>query len=94
MFCVQIHLFISLFQLGLSEVVVRIDRWHSWTNLFPFVPFILITASLLRVHFWWGKKFDTALLLQAIDMLLAQLILLRVCMLQTSLRSRQLYLCC
>ncbi|KAI8390935.1 uncharacterized protein BYT42DRAFT_554932 [Radiomyces spectabilis] len=37
---------------------------------------ILLFANILRVFFWFGKRFDTTLLVQSIVMIIAQLVLL------------------
>eukprot|EP00695_Tsukubamonas_globosa_P003108 TRINITY_DN474_c0_g1_i1.p1 TRINITY_DN474_c0_g1~~TRINITY_DN474_c0_g1_i1.p1 ORF type:complete len:229 (+),score=77.95 TRINITY_DN474_c0_g1_i1:68-754(+) len=43
------------------------------------IPFILLISNILRVFFWWGKQFETALLIQSIVMIAAQLVLLELC---------------
>jgi len=58
--------------------------YHIWSaqqseGFSLLIPFILLAASLLRVHFWWGRQFDILLLWQAVAMIVCQLLLLRVC---------------
>ena len=43
------------------------------------VCFILLTAHLMRLFFWVGKRFETVLLLQSIIVVLSQLVLLHTC---------------
>eukprot|EP00742_Colponemidia_sp_Colp-10_P007279 GILJ01007826.1.p1 GENE.GILJ01007826.1~~GILJ01007826.1.p1 ORF type:complete len:271 (-),score=37.26 GILJ01007826.1:248-943(-) len=44
-----------------------------------FVSLILLVSNILRIFFWNGKRFETALLLQAFVMIIAQLIMLELC---------------
>ncbi|KAI7886433.1 hypothetical protein K492DRAFT_68465 [Lichtheimia hyalospora FSU 10163] len=39
---------------------------------------VLLIANILRVFFWFGKRFDTTLFAQSIVMILAQLVLLEI----------------
>jgi len=43
------------------------------------VCFVLLTAHLMRLFFWIGKRFETVLLLQSVIVVISQLILLRIC---------------
>jgi hypothetical protein len=47
---------------------------------------ILLIANILRIFFWFGKKFATPLLLQSIVMIIMQLVLLRYCVLYSNVK--------
>ncbi|KAF2096033.1 hypothetical protein NA57DRAFT_43645 [Rhizodiscina lignyota] len=42
------------------------------------IPLIMLTASILKIFYWFGARFDLALLLQAILMIIVQVVLLHV----------------
>lgn len=42
------------------------------------IPLIMLTASLLKIFYWPGARFDYSLLTQAVVMLVVQAILLKV----------------
>jgi hypothetical protein len=42
------------------------------------IPLIMLSASLLKVFYWPGARFDLSLLVQALVMLVVQVILLKV----------------
>eukprot|EP00828_Plagiopyla_frontata_P012797 TRINITY_DN1738_c0_g1_i1.p1 TRINITY_DN1738_c0_g1~~TRINITY_DN1738_c0_g1_i1.p1 ORF type:complete len:207 (+),score=15.58 TRINITY_DN1738_c0_g1_i1:103-723(+) len=43
------------------------------------IPLILLTANILRICFWFGKFFETALLVQSVFMIILQFVLLHAC---------------
>ncbi|KNZ45975.1 hypothetical protein VP01_764g1 [Puccinia sorghi] len=51
----------------------------SVVSLF-FFPFFYVIANISRVFYWLGDRFDTALLVQSLLMIAAQLALLRLCL--------------
>ena len=42
------------------------------------IPLIMLTASLLKLFYWPGARFDASLLVQAVVMIAVQLVLLKV----------------
>ena len=68
--------------MAVGPVLGYIDQYRIFLSSrssigFPLqVPFILLTSSILRIAFWFGKHFDTVLLIQSCLMILAQLLVL------------------
>ena len=56
--------------------IIRIKSASGFSTL---VCWVLIIANIARIYFWMGEPFGIALLLTAICMLVAQLLLLRIC---------------
>eukprot|EP00388_Colpodella_angusta_P019471 GDKJ01048731.1.p1 GENE.GDKJ01048731.1~~GDKJ01048731.1.p1 ORF type:complete len:231 (-),score=40.08 GDKJ01048731.1:63-728(-) len=54
-------------------------RTQDASGFSPWVCFILLVSNILRVVFWYGKRFETALLLQSVVMIIFQLVLLELC---------------
>eukprot|EP01113_Clastostelium_recurvatum_P000027 TRINITY_DN10011_c0_g1_i1.p1 TRINITY_DN10011_c0_g1~~TRINITY_DN10011_c0_g1_i1.p1 ORF type:complete len:244 (-),score=40.54 TRINITY_DN10011_c0_g1_i1:3-734(-) len=52
----------------------------------PKVCLILLLCNILRIYFWMGRHFDTDLLWQSVFMIVAQFIMLHLCV---SLRGRE-----
>eukprot|EP00667_Euglena_gracilis_P016259 EG_transcript_17000 len=65
--------------LGYVAQCLHVYRAQSSQGFSLAVPLVLLTASLLRVHFWWGRQFDPLLLWQALAMIVCQLATLWVC---------------
>ena len=42
------------------------------------IPLIMLAASLLKIFYWPGARFDASLLVQALTMVAVQLVLLKV----------------
>jgi hypothetical protein len=42
------------------------------------IPLIMLTASILKIFYWPGARYDYSLLIQALTMIVVQLILLKV----------------
>jgi len=57
----------------------KFQKRESCEGFNMLVCFILLVANILRCFFWFGKQFDIVLLLQSLVMIVAQLILLEMC---------------
>ena len=66
----------------------RIQRKRSDRGFSTTVCLILLIANVLRIEFWMLKRFSIALLLQSLSMILAQLMLLELCIRVRSSGSR------
>ena len=53
------------------------------------VCLILLLSQIMRIMFWFGREFEFALLLQSIVMIIAQLLLLRLCVQVESMNLAQ-----
>lgn len=56
-----------------------IRRTKTVGNFSTDVCAILLTSNILRIFYWYADKFSVALLLQAILMIIAQILLLKLC---------------
>eukprot|EP00696_Hemimastix_kukwesjijk_P010238 gnl/Hemi2/22871_TR7657_c0_g1_i1.p1 gnl/Hemi2/22871_TR7657_c0_g1~~gnl/Hemi2/22871_TR7657_c0_g1_i1.p1 ORF type:complete len:233 (-),score=69.16 gnl/Hemi2/22871_TR7657_c0_g1_i1:97-795(-) len=65
--------------LGFLPQYVKIVREKSAEGFSLFVCFILLTCNILRLFFWFGKQYDMVLVYQSMLMIVAQLLLLEVC---------------
>ncbi len=63
---------------GYIPQYLEIRRSRSAGGFSPLTSFILIASSVLRIMFWFLKRFETALLLQSIVMITAQVIMLEL----------------
>jgi len=81
----------SLFETGLNCFMVIgpvlgyipqyrvINETHRSEGFSTLVSLVLLVANILRVFFWLGKQFQLVLLYQSVVMIIAQLLLLEVC---------------
>lgn len=53
------------------------------------VCFVLLTCNLMRIFFWFGKRFSLVLVWQGIVMMIAQLFLLELCVRVKRMRERR-----
>jgi len=65
--------------IGYVDQYRQIEKSKNSSGFSPFVSLILILANLLRIFFWFGKRFETVMLYQSIVMIVAQFIMLQVC---------------
>jgi len=56
-----------------------INETHRSEGFSTLVSLVLLVANILRVFFWLGKQFQLVLLYQSVVMIVAQLLLLEVC---------------
>jgi len=61
-----------------ADQTYSIHRTKSSAGFSLDIPLIMLVASLLRVFYYPGAKFDTALLIQSFIMIVIQLVLLKV----------------
>jgi len=59
---------------------LRIERGKSSEGFSHLICVVLLVANISRVFYWLGERFDTALLVQSVLMIGAQLALLRLCL--------------
>eukprot|EP00762_Andalucia_godoyi_P002793 ANDGO_04550.mRNA.2 hypothetical protein len=63
-----------------------ISRARTAEGFSSLVSFILLSSNILRVFFWFGKRFELALLFQSIVMIVAQMVLVElICRFPTSM---------
>lgn len=62
------------------DTVLSIHRRRSSTGFSIDVCGIMLVASLLRINFWIGDRFDTTLLIQSFIMIAIQCLLLHGCL--------------
>uniref|UniRef100_A0A6G1SGP9 Solute carrier family 66 member 2 n=1 Tax=Aceria tosichella TaxID=561515 RepID=A0A6G1SGP9_9ACAR len=58
---------------------ITIYRERSCTGFSTYVCLTLLIANILRIAFWFGHKFELPLLIQSVIMILAQILLLELC---------------
>lgn len=56
-----------------------IQRSQSAEGFSNYVCLTLLIANILRIEFWFGKHFETPLLLQSIIMIICMLTMLELC---------------
>ncbi|KAK2775589.1 pq loop repeat protein [Colletotrichum kahawae] len=64
--------------LSYSDQALSMHRNKSSAGFSLDIPLIMLVASLLKIFYWPGSRFDTALLVQAILMVDMQVILLKI----------------
>lgn len=58
---------------------IEMSRNKTSEGFSTYVCLILLTANILRVFFWFGKRFDTVLLIQSFLLIAAMFMLLELC---------------
>jgi hypothetical protein len=66
--------------IGFIAQIIKFRKMKSSEGFSKFLSFILLMANILRIFFWFGKKFPTPLLYQSILMIIMQLFLLKECL--------------
>lgn len=61
-----------------TDQILSIHRTRTSAGFSLDIPFIMLTASILKIFYWPGARYDVALLLQALIMVVVQAILLKV----------------
>ena len=61
-----------------TDQILSMHRSRSSAGFSLDIPLIMLTASILKIYYWPGARFDTALLVQAIVMLGVMGVLLKV----------------
>jgi solute carrier family 66, member 2 len=61
-----------------TDQILSIHKSKSSQGFSLDIPLIMLTASILKVYYWFGTHFDTSLLVQAVIMIGVQGVLLKV----------------
>jgi hypothetical protein len=61
-----------------TDQIFSINRTRTSAGFSLDIPFIMLTASILKIFYWPGARYDVALLIQAIIMVAVQVVLLKV----------------
>ena len=61
-----------------ADQILSMHRTRSSAGFSLDIPLIMLTASILKVFYWPGARFDRALLVQAIVMIAVQSLLLKI----------------
>jgi len=61
-----------------TDQILSIHRTRTSAGFSLDIPLIMLTASILKIFYWPGARYDTALLVQAFIMIVMQIILLKV----------------
>ena len=61
-----------------TDQILSIHRTRTSAGFSLDIPFIMLTASILKVFYWPGARYDIALFVQAMIMIVVQMILLKV----------------
>ncbi|KAL1991845.1 hypothetical protein VTN49DRAFT_5153 [Thermomyces lanuginosus] len=61
-----------------ADQIYSIHRTGSSTGFSLDIPLIMLVASIFKVFYWFGAYYSASLLLQAVNMILVQLLLLKV----------------
>ncbi|KJE92528.1 hypothetical protein CAOG_03478 [Capsaspora owczarzaki ATCC 30864] len=69
---------------------LAIKQTRNASGFSTFVSLILILANIVRLYFWLGKRFEMALVYQSVVMLVAQLMMLELCVSMRSSSSSSL----
>lgn len=64
--------------LSYADQALTMHRWRSSAGFSLDIPLIMLVASIFRVFYYPGARFDTALLIQAFFNIFTQLILLKI----------------
>lgn len=75
--------------IGYVDQYRQIVKARDSSGFSRLVSLVLLVANILRIFFWMGKRFETALLLQSIAMVFAQFIMLQVCVKYTTNKDRK-----
>ena len=61
-----------------TDQILSINRTRTSAGFSLDIPFIMLTASILKIFYWPGARYDLSLLIQAIIMVAVQCVLLKV----------------
>ncbi|KAI7964976.1 hypothetical protein MJO29_003074 [Puccinia striiformis f. sp. tritici] len=84
---------LSSIGMALGPPLVYLDQYQtihktkSSQGFSHLICVVLLIANITRLFYWLGERFETALLIQSILMIIAQLSLLRICLLYTTKSS-------
>ena len=61
-----------------TDQILSINRTRTSAGFSLDIPFIMLTASILKIFYWPGARYDPTLLIQAAVMVAVQVVLLKV----------------
>ena len=61
-----------------TDQILSIHRTRTSAGFSLDIPLIMLTASILKIFYWPGARYDLSLLIQAVVMVVVQIVLLRV----------------
>jgi hypothetical protein len=61
-----------------TDQIISIQRAGTSAGFSLDIPLIMLCASILKVFYWPGARYDVALLVQALIMIAVQVVLLKV----------------
>jgi len=65
--------------IGYYAQLLKILKLKNSKGVSKLIPFLMVTANILRIYFWIGKRFQIVFLLQSIVSTMMQLVLFMVC---------------
>ena len=71
-------LIIFIPSIGYFFQAMKFKQTKSTKGFAKFLCFLLLLANILRVFFWFGKRFSSALLYQAIVVIISQIYLIHI----------------
>ena len=75
--------------IGYISQMIKILKLKSSKGFSKLIPFLMISASLLRIYFWIGKRFLVVYLLQSIVLIITQIILLYFCIIYSKEEKKE-----
>lgn len=75
--------------IGFIAQILKFRKTNTSEGFSKFLSFILIISNVLRIFFWFGKKFEIALLFQSILMIIMQFVLIRECLKYSNIENKQ-----
>ncbi|MCJ1473617.1 hypothetical protein MMC13_002268 [Lambiella insularis] len=61
-----------------TDQILSIHRTRTSAGFSLDIPLIMLTASILKIFYWPGARYDLSLLIQAVIMVAVQVLLLKV----------------
>lgn len=65
--------------IGYVDQYRTISKTKSSDGFSTLISFILVTANILRIFYWFGKRFSIVMLFQSLAMIVCQIIMLYIC---------------
>jgi hypothetical protein len=75
--------------IGFIAQILKFRKTKTSEGFSKFLSFILLISNILRIFFWFGKKFQIALLFQSILMIIMQFVLIKECLKFSNLDNKQ-----
>ena len=71
-----------------TDQILSIHRTRTSAGFSLDIPLIMLSASILKIFYWPGARYDTTLLIQAVIMVIVQVVLLKVALDNRPWRAR------